>query len=72
MAGESTNKACNPTKDFLRHIANPIISLNTGKLALSVVDDIKKRLGRAEDKYRFSIYNGDQRSWRSTLRARTS
>ena len=59
--GEGTDKACRPSKDFLRHIANPIIARSTGKLALSVVDDIKKRLGRAEDKYRFSLYNGDLR-----------
>lgn len=50
---------CRPTKDFLRHIANRVISENIARLPLNVVDDIKKRLGQAEDKYRFSLYNGN-------------
>lgn len=58
MAGDS-GKPCNPSKDFLRHIANPIISKYARRLPLSLIDDLKKKLGRAEDKYRFSIYNGD-------------
>ncbi|GAB6147765.1 hypothetical protein [Stetteria hydrogenophila] len=58
MSGDSV-EACSPSKDFLRHIANPIISRYSGKLPLPVMDEVKKRLARAEDKYRFSIYNGD-------------
>lgn len=58
MAGDSEGP-CSPSKDFLRHIANPLISKYSSRLPLSLIDDLKKKLGRAEDKYRFSIYNGD-------------
>ena len=50
---------CEPSKDFLRHIANKVISENTAKIPLPVINDIRKALGRAEDKYKFSIFGGN-------------
>jgi hypothetical protein len=52
-------EACEPTKDFLRHIANRIIAENTAKIPLPIISDIRKALGRAEDKYKFSLFGGD-------------
>ena len=50
---------CRPSKDFLRHIASSVIGDYAEKLPANVIDDIRSRLGRAEDKYRFTIYGGD-------------
>ncbi|MEB3817009.1 MAG: hypothetical protein LRS46_03610 [Desulfurococcales archaeon] len=50
---------CEPTKDFLRHIANKVIAENTAKIPLPVVGDIRKALARAEDKYKFTIFGGN-------------
>ncbi len=50
---------CRASKDFLRHIANRVIAKNTAKIPLPVVSDIRKALGRAEDKFKFSVFGGD-------------
>ena len=52
---------CRPSKDFLRHIAGSVIGDYAEKLPANIIDDIRSRLGRAEDKYRFTIYGGDPR-----------
>lgn len=47
--------------DFLRHIANPVINrhveLKTIKLREAV--ELKKALSQAEEKFKFSVYNGE-------------
>ncbi|MEB3845315.1 MAG: hypothetical protein LRS48_06545 [Desulfurococcales archaeon] len=55
MAG----KECNVQVDFTRHIVNKILSENIEKIPASALSELRKRLGRAEDKYRYSIYGGD-------------
>ncbi len=50
---------CRITKDPLRHVINRVLSEIARKIPVSVFNDIKKALGRAEDKYRFSIYGGN-------------
>jgi hypothetical protein len=50
---------CVAQKDFLRHIANRVISENTAKIPLPVINDIRKALGRAEDHFKFSVFGGD-------------
>ncbi len=54
----SVTAKCNATKDFLRHIANKVFAEALEKLPSSVVTEFRKRLGRLEDKYDFSIYGG--------------
>lgn len=55
------NNQCMPTKDFLRNIVNNLLSENSEKIPSNVLEEIKKRIGYAEAKYKFSIYNGDPR-----------
>ena len=43
--------------DFLRHIVNKILAER--KIPWQVGSDIRKFVGQAEDKYKFSIYGGD-------------
>ncbi|AFZ70244.1 hypothetical protein Calag_0478 [Caldisphaera lagunensis DSM 15908] len=50
---------CKPNKDFMRNIVNIVVSEYSGKISSNVVEDIKKRLGYAEAKYKFSIYGGN-------------
>ncbi len=52
---------CSTRKDFLRHIVNRVISESSGKIPVSVIDDIKARFARAEDKFGFSVFGGDPR-----------
>lgn len=52
---------CKASKDFIRHIVNRVISDNINRIPATVIDDVKNRFGRAEDKYRFTIYGGDPR-----------
>ncbi len=60
-SGPGEDAACRPTKDFIRNIANHVLSEAAGKLPLNVFNEIKNRIARAEDKYRFTIYGGDPR-----------
>ncbi len=46
-------------KDFLRHIVNRVLA--SSNLPRQVVDDIRKFVGRAEDKYKFNAFGGDVR-----------
>ncbi len=46
--------------DFLRHIVNR--ELASSDIPPQVIEDIKRILGRAEDKYRFDAYGGDIRN----------
>ncbi len=43
--------------DFLRHIVNKILAER--KIPWQVGSDVRKFVGQAEDKYKFSIYGGD-------------
>ncbi|MCE4628110.1 MAG: hypothetical protein F7C34_03055 [Desulfurococcales archaeon] len=51
-------ETCKARKDFVRHIANKIIASAMDKLPASVLGEIRKRLGRLEDKYDFSVHGG--------------
>ncbi|MEM0001146.1 MAG: hypothetical protein QXH02_06930 [Desulfurococcaceae archaeon] len=47
--------------DFLRHIVNPVIDsyIKPGKLALKDAIEAKKLVFAAEERYKFSVYDGD-------------
>ena len=53
------SRECRPDRDFLRHIVNRILALNISKIPRGLAEDFKASIGRAEDKYRFSVINGD-------------
>jgi hypothetical protein len=55
-------------KDFLRHIVNRVLA--SSKLPRQVVDDIRRMVGRAEDKYKFHAFGGDVRNLAKYLRSR--
>ena len=52
---------CSARKDFLRQIVNKVISESSGKISASVMEDLKVRFTRAEDKFSFSAFSGDPR-----------
>jgi len=52
---------CSARKDFLRQIVNKVISESSGKISASVMEDLKVRFARAEDKFSFSVFGGDPR-----------
>lgn len=52
---------CSARKDFLRQIVNKVISESSGKISASVMEDLKVRFARAEDKFSFSALGGDPR-----------
>ena len=52
---------CSARKDFLRQIVNKAISESSGKISASVMEDLKVRFTRAEDKFSFSAFGGDPR-----------
>jgi len=54
----SDGTICTPNRDFLRNIVNHVLAEAAEKLPVNVLNEIKNRLARAEDKYRFSIYGG--------------
>lgn len=58
---EPGDRACSVKRDFLRHIAMPVIAEHASKYPPPVIEDAKKWLANAENKYRFSIYGGDPR-----------
>lgn len=47
--------------DFVRHIVNPILSrrLKDRERLVNAVDEIRKFIVEAEEKYGFSVYGGD-------------
>jgi len=55
----SDGAMCNPDRDFLRNIVNHVLAEAAEKLPVNVLNEIKNRLARAEDKYRFTIYGGE-------------
>ncbi len=55
-------------KDFMRHIVNRVLA--SSKLPRQVVDDIRRAIGRAEDKYKFHAFGGDVRRLADYLRSR--
>lgn len=55
-------------KDFMRHIVNRVLA--SSKLPRQVVDDIRRAIGRAEDKYKFHAFGGDVRRLAEYLRSR--
>ena len=52
---------CSARRDFLRQIVNKVISESSGKIGASVMEDLKVRFARAEDKFSFSVFGGDPR-----------
>ena len=52
---------CSARKDFLRQIVNKVISESSGKISASVMEDLKVRFARAEDKFSFSAFGGNPR-----------
>jgi len=54
-------------KDFLRHIVNRILA--SSNLPRQVVDDVRRMVGRAEDKYKFHAFGGDIRNLALYLRS---
>ena len=58
-AGVDGGGRCRPSKDFLRHIANRVIAEYASKIAATTLEDLRKMLSNAEDKYKFTIYGGD-------------
>ena len=56
--------------DFLRQIVNPILAKHSVRLPRQVVDDIRKSIGRAEDRYKFSSYGGDMSKLADYLRSK--
>lgn len=46
--------------DFLRQIVNPILVEET-QLPPQIIEDIRKQVANAEDKYKFSAFGGDVR-----------
>ncbi|RLG83479.1 MAG: hypothetical protein DRO40_04420 [Thermoprotei archaeon] len=60
-----------PNVDFLRHIANPKLAeySKARKQLTGVLDEVKKLIARAEDKYNFSIFGGDPRNLAKYLKS---
>ena len=51
-------RACTPSKDFMRHIVNHVLSEVADRIPISVFNEIRNRLARAEEKYKFSLFGG--------------
>jgi hypothetical protein len=54
--------------DFLRHIVNRVLA--ESKLSPQLIDDVRKRIGYAEERYKFSAFGGDVRRLADFLRSR--
>ncbi|WP_052296918.1 hypothetical protein [Pyrolobus fumarii] len=54
--------------DFLRHIVNRVLAEHS--LPRQIVDDVRKSIGYAEEKYKFSAFGGDPRRLADYLRSR--
>ena len=55
-------------KDFLRHIVNRVLA--SPDTPRQLVDDIRRHVGRAEDRYKFHAFGGDVRRLADYLRSR--
>jgi len=55
-------------KDFLRHIVNRVLA--SPDAPKQIVDDIRRLVGRAEDKYKFHAFGGDVRRLADYIRSR--
>jgi hypothetical protein len=55
---EKSENECKPSKDFIRHIANKVFAEAIEKIPSNMVAELRKRLGRLEDKYDFSLFGG--------------
>ncbi len=54
--------------DFLRHIVNRVLA--ESKLSPQLIEDVRKRIGYAEEKYKFSAFGGDVRKLAEYLRSK--
>ncbi len=54
--------------DFLRHIVNRVLA--ESRLSPQLIDDVRKRIGYAEERYKFSAFGGDVRRLADFLRSR--
>ncbi len=54
--------------DFLRHIVNRVLAEHS--LPRQIVEDVRKSIGYAEEKYKFSAFGGDPRRLAEYLRSR--
>ena len=54
--------------DFLRHIVNRVLA--ESKLSPQLIEDVRKRIGYAEEKYKFSAFGGDVRKLADYLKSR--
>ncbi|MDP8002629.1 MAG: hypothetical protein ACP5I6_04815 [Caldisphaera sp.] len=54
-----SDNQCKPNKDFMRNIVNNVLSELSVKIPVNVSEEIRKRIGYAEAKYKFSIYGGN-------------
>ncbi len=54
--------------DFLRHIVNRVLAEHS--LPRQVIEDVRKSIGYAEEKYKFSAFGGDPRRLADYLRSR--
>jgi len=52
---------CSAKRDFLRQIVNKVISESSGRISINVMEDLKVKFARAEDKFGFSVFGGDPR-----------
>jgi len=54
--------------DFLRHIVNRVLA--SSKVSQQIIDDIKKAVGRAEDRFKFDAFSGDVRRLADYIRSK--
>ncbi|BEP17613.1 hypothetical protein PYJP_09650 [Pyrofollis japonicus] len=54
--------------DFLRHIVNRVLA--SSDVPQQFIDDVKKLVGKAEDKYKFDAFSGDIRKLADYIRSR--
>ncbi len=53
------SEECYVKKDFIRNIANKVLAEALEKIPASAMSELRKQLGRAEDKYKFTVYGGN-------------
>jgi hypothetical protein len=58
VSATGSEVACQVNRDFIRHIANKVFAEAVEKIPSNIVAELRKRLGRLEDKYDFSIFGG--------------
>ena len=54
--------------DFLRHIVNRVLA--ESGLSPQLIDDVRKRIAYAEERYKFSAFGGDVKRLADYLRSR--